>query len=355
MRRNPSSADVARLAGVSPTTVSFVINGRRDILIPEETRARVLRVARELGYLPNSLARSLARGRTQTVGVIVPSLDSSFSAHIVQGVQDACFEQGYRVLLTHSQHDPTIEAKEVDLLLEHRVDGLIGVASDETVLPMAGWLDAVIREGVACVVVDDCTYAGKADCVASDDEGGARQAVGHLLGRGHRRIAHLCAGARTSTARDRRRGYAAALAAAGVALDEALVTGEAFEMPDPARSLRALLGLPHPPTALFAANDYMAADALEALRERGVRVPEDMALVGYGDTRVGRYLHLTTVRQDPQRMGRAAAQRLFARLADPKLAPEEIILPTELVIRESCGSPLRPRSSASGYPGDQIV
>jgi LacI family transcriptional regulator len=337
-RRNPSSADVARQAGVSPTTVSFVINGRRDILIPEETRARVLQVARELGYRPNSLARSLARGRTQTIGVLVPSLDSSFTAHVVQGIQEACFGQGYRVLLTHSQHDPAIEAKEVDLLLEHRVDGLISVASEETIGPMSRWLDGVVGEGAPCIVVDDRTYAAKVDCVVSDDEGGARRAVEHLLGLGHQRIAHLCAGTRTSTARDRHCGYCAALSSAGITVDEALVVGEAFEMRDPARALRALRELPHPPTALFAANDYMAADIIEVAREQGVRVPEDMALAGYGDTRVGRYLHLTTIRQDPQRMGHTAAGRLFARLADPKLAPQEIVLPTELVVRDSCGA-----------------
>lgn len=338
MRRAVSSADVARHAGVSRTTVSFVLNGRTDMVIPEETRARVLRSAQELRYRPNSLARSLVRGRTQTVGLIVPGLDSSFTASIVSGVQEELGRHNYRILLGHSQHDPDIEAKQVALLLEHRVDGLICVVGEGTTERMGQWIDEIVGQGVACVLIDDRTFGDRVDCVVTDDRDGAFQAVSHLIALGHRRIGHLSAGFQVSSAKDRHRGYEAALAAAGLPRDAALAAGGTFEMG--AAAVEALLDLPEPPTALFAANDYMAAEALEVVRLRKRRVPDEIAVVGYGDTRVGRYLHLSTVRQDPPCLGRVAARRLLARFVDSRLPPEVIVLPTELLVRESSGGPV---------------
>lgn len=336
MNRRINSIDVARRAGVSQTTVSFVLNERTDVPIPPATRERVFQAARDLGYRRNRVAHSLVRGRTHTIGVIVPRLGSSFTAHIADGVQETLAKHNYRLLLAHTQHDPDREAREVALLLEHRVDGLICVAGEATVAAMPGWLDEIAADQIPCVIVDDRTHALRVDCVVSDDVAGARAATDHLIALGHRRVAHLAAGERNSSARDRRAGYQAALREHNLA---ELIAGDGFLAADVGPAVADLLDRPNPPTALFVANDYLAADVLEVLRARGVRVPDDVSLVGYGDTRVGRCLQLSTVYQNAGRLGRVAAERLLSRLAEPDLAPREIILSTNLVVRTSSSPP----------------
>ncbi len=342
MRKKPSGLDVARRAGVSLTTVSFVMNERTDKSIPTSTRERVLRAARELGYRPNGLVRALVRGRTQTIGVLVPRLDSSFHATIIQGIQEICTAQDYRVLLADSQHAPDLEARQIDLLLEHRVDGLISVAVAEggTFEKTAKWHSIVKAEGMPLVIVDDHSLAPEVDCVVTDDFEGARLAVQHLLRLEHRRIAHLSAGFRMTSARNRHDGYMAALQSAGVGPDTRMVIGNSYFMKpeELQKAIDGLLELPEAPTALFAANDDLAAEVLGVIRQRGGSVPEDMALVGYGNTELGRHLDLTTVHQDPLEMGRRAALRLFARLQDAMMPFETSVLPTRLIVRESCGS-----------------
>jgi LacI family transcriptional regulator len=163
----------------------------------------------------------------------------------------------------------------------------------------------------------------------------------HLLSLGHRRIGHLSAGTRATSARERGAGYRAALAEAGIPVDEFLIAGDSFQPEEAAAAMAALLELREPPTAIFAANDLMAAAALEVATQRGLRVPDDVALVGYGDVLMARYLRLTTVHQPARKMGLRAAERLFARLEDPELPPEGIVLPTRLVVRATCGASRR--------------
>lgn len=330
-------ADVARRAGFSRTTVSYVLNGRSDVTIPEPTRARILLAAEELGYRRNGIARSLVRNRTQTLGVVVPSLQSSFHAEIVNGIQEVCSRNEFRMLLAYSLDDPRGELEQVRLLLENRIEGLINVGSWRTQDCSGEILGEVLAEGVPCIVVDDCPAGGLVDCVISDDRNGTAAAMRHLLERGHRRIGHLSGGTRAVPARLREEGYREALAAAGILFDPALVIGWSFSSPDAAQWMEQLLRLPEPPQAVFAANDRLAAEAVVAIRENGLRVPNDVAVVGYGEQPEARYLGLTTVDQAPREMGVRAAERLFARIAEPELPPETIVIPTRLVVRQSCG------------------
>lgn len=335
--KKPNSFDVAARAGVSRTTVSYVLNGRLDLPIPQETRARVFQAAQELGYRHNQLARSLRSGKTLTLGVVLPGLDEPYLAEIVHGVEAVCAAQGYRVLLANSQRDAATEARQVGLLLERRVDGLICLPSEHTLPHMAAWLDAAGRGGTACVIADDRTFSPRFDCVVSDDCAGARQAVDFLAASGHRRIGHLAGSQAVSSGRDRLSGYMAALSAAGLPRDPALIVGHTFDAVAVAPAVAALLRQSPPPTAMFAANDVLAAEALEALRAQGRRVPGDIVVIGYGNMSWGRYLRLATVDQDAQAMGRAAARRLFARLEEPSLPPGETLLPTRLIVRDSAG------------------
>ncbi len=341
IRRKPSMLDVAKRAGVSQTTVSYVLNGRKDVVIPESTRKRIWQAAQELGYRPNSLARGLVRGKTQTIGVLMPRMDSSFHALILDGIQEVCTARDYRVLLADSRHNADLEAKQVEMLLEHRVDGIISIA-------VAGeasgdWVRLLKREGVPLVIVDEHTFEGEADCVISDDVLGARLAVEHLIQLGHQRIVHLSAGTEMSAARDRRTGYLLALQAAGIEPREDWIRGGSFFMPVERirQAVEELLDLPEPPTALFAANDDLAAEATHVARQRGIAIPAQLAVVGYGNTEVGRHLQLTTVHQDPRLMGQIAARRLLRRLQETDLPAKCIVLPTRLIVRESCGSSLK--------------
>src|SRR5262245_35339364 len=173
MKRKVSSQDVARRAGVSRATVSFVLNGRTDLRITEETRGRVLRAASDLGYRPNGVARSLVRGRTQTLGVIVPRLDSSFTADIVNGIQDECARRDHQVLLTYSNRDPAVETRQAHLLLEQCVDGIVCVASEHTLVATRAWMSQALAEHVACVLVNQSIQELAVDTVVTDDFNGA--------------------------------------------------------------------------------------------------------------------------------------------------------------------------------------
>lgn len=339
MRKLPSSQDVARLAGVSRTTVSYVLNGRTNLPIPEETRTRVLEAARTLGYRPNRLVVGMVKGRTRTFGALVSRLDSQYFAHIVQGFQEVCDAQDYRVLLEHTQHDSARELRQVNLLLEYRVDGLLWIADDWTVKQARDWIAPLVEEGVPCVVTDDTGNADLVDTVTTEDFTGAREAVRHLIGLGHRRIAHLSAGERLSNSRARREGYEAALREAGLQVDPALLVSDAYDIQNPDRDAAALFDTPEPPTAIFTAYDDMALVMLRQIRQRGLRVPEDMSLIGYGDVEAAGFLDLTTVRQNPREVGRQSAHCLLARLRDSERALQHIEIPTELIVRATCGPP----------------
>lgn len=335
--------DVARAAGVSPTTVSLVLNRRMDVSISEATRQRVLAVAEELGYRPNLLAKGLLRGRTRTIGVMLPSLASSFVAQIAEGIQSAAGDEDYRVLLGHTRHEAEFEGRQLELLIQHQVDGVIILAGEKTLKHLGGRLGTLAKAGIPCVVVDDRTWAAEVDCVVSDDEDGARQAVTHLLELGHRRIAFLGAGDLTSSARDRLRGYQLALKGAGVEFDPGLVAGSSFLGGDGFHAATTLLSQPRRPTALFAANDRRLAEALPVLEQLELQVPRDLSLVGYANYDFAAYLGFSSMDQQPVELGRVALFRLLERLDRPGLRPKILRLPTRLVARSSSAPP---RSSA---------
>jgi DNA-binding LacI/PurR family transcriptional regulator len=337
-KRAVNSSDVAQLAGLSRTTVSYVLNGRQDVPIPESTREKVLAAAKRLGYRPNGIARSLVQGRTSTIGAIVPALELSSTADTIGGIEGECSRRGYGMLLGYSHNDPDVEVRQARLLLEHRVDGIICVVGYRSLTGTGRWVPEAIKEQVACVIVDSNVPGVAVDYVAGDDRSGAFAAVSHLLRLGHRRIAHLSAGPRGTPALERREGYRAALAAASLAVDEQLIVGDSFEPADAATAMTHLLNLPKPPTAVFAADDVMAAAAIEVIRRRGLRVPQDVAVVGFNDSVLAQYLHLTTVRLSGHDRGRLAIERLFARMKNPHLPREGIIVPTQLVVRDSCGA-----------------
>lgn len=339
MQRKSSSADVAARAGVSRTTVSYVLSGRADASIPEVTRERVLQAARELSYRSNRLANGVLRGQTRMIGVVVPNLLDSFYSRIVQGIHDECDEQGLSVLLAHSRGSSQVEERSVELLMEYRVEGLVCVSYSREESQALAWAAEACEQELPCVVVDYLPSDVPINTVVSDDVAGARAAVEHLIGLGHRRIAHLLGDQQGSTAIQRYEGYRQALHAARLPFDERLVAGGHYTVEEGARATGPVLDLSEPPSAIFAANDTMAEGALQVLAERGLQAPRDVSLVGYGNLEASRGFGLSSVDQNPLQIGRSAVRCLLERRAGEESAPQKIVVPTQLVVRQTCAAP----------------
>jgi LacI family transcriptional regulator, galactose operon repressor len=326
--------DVARRAGVSVATVSRVLNGSG--LVREETRLRVEGAAAELRYSPNSAARSLITRRTATFGVVLPDLFGEFFSEVIRGMDPLARQRGYHLLLS-SSHDDRAEIEFALRAMRGRVDGLIVMSPRVGAAALAGSLPADLP-----VVLLNCDADGSPfRALGIDNFGGARELVRHLAATGHRRIGMVLGAEDNFDARERRRGYHAALAEAG--LEGADGRWEAAGDFTEAGGWRAALELARrddAPTALFCANDSTAVGAMSALRAEGLRVPEDVAVAGFDDIPIARYLSppLTSVHVDVHRLGARAVEMLCEALAEPGAAPVQERIQTRLVVRRSCGA-----------------
>lgn len=341
LQKRANTRDIAAAAGVSQATVSNVLSGKSRLPIADATRQRVMQAAEELRYRPNRLAAGIFRGKTSMVGVVLPDVGGSYYGDMLRGIQKACMEMDCVTMLSYTQVDAHSEEREVNRLLEHRVDGLL-VGVSRFTLPKANrWIGDMRGEGIPCVMLDDRSYTPAMDIVASDDVDGATQIVNHLIELGHRRIALIIGTYEMTTYRDRWTGYEQSLSQAGIAVDPALIAQFGWEVePEPfSDALSAFMALPDPPTAIFAVTDYHAHEAVQWLRERGMSVPGDMSVAGYAGTEVARGLDLTTIDQNPYTMGYTAANKLFERLTNIEAPPVETLLPTTLIVRHSTAPP----------------
>ncbi len=323
--------DIARQAGVSPSTVSRVLNGSKHV--GEARRAQVLAAVEHFGFRPNAVAQGLARGRSMTVGVLVQDVTSPFFGRMLAAVEEVLERHDYRPMFasTHWRADNLDEEAQVlDLLLERRVDGVLilgGRGSAEHLQQVATHIPLVIAarqiEGL------------EAHCLTVDNSGGAYRATRYLIGLGHRRIAHISGFADHPDARARLDGYQRALAEAGLPLDPDLVAEGDFEELSGQTAVEQLLIRAVPFTALFAANDQMAYGAILGLHSHGFRVPDDVSVVGFDDLPHSAYTlpPLTTVRQPVRELGTAAASALTSQIEG--MPPEPACFNAELIIRKS--------------------
>jgi LacI family transcriptional regulator len=335
--------EVGRRAGVSAMTVSRVVNGRGGVDM--ETRRRVEEAIQALDYVPNRIARGLISQKTQTIGLIVPDVVNPFFAPVVRGAESAARKAGYRVLLCNSEGDLRLEREYIEDLVAHRVEGLmLAPASDRS----RSSILSLLRGGFPLVLIDRALPDADCDLIVSDNTNGARRLIEHLIGIGHKEIAHVTDAEDTSTGRERLRGYRDALDASGIPFQSELVVRTTVDRIGGYRAAQEILARDPLPTAIFAVNNMTAVGTMEALRERGLSVPRDMGLVCFDDVEHLAVLSpfLTVIDQPAETFGSLGAQLLFERMTGKASSrPRRIILQTDLIVRESCcvesGVPVR--------------
>jgi LacI family transcriptional regulator len=329
--------DVASRAGVSTMTVSRVLNNSG--YVSQDARQRVEAAVAELGYVPNTLGLSLRFKRTKTLALVLTDITNPFFTTIARGVEDAASDRGFTVILCNTDESETEQARYLNSLLGKRVDGILLVPARSAPGPVL-WLQ---KRGMPVVVLDRRVPEAVADVVRCDSEAGAYELTRLLLDLGHRRIAMLGGPLHVSTARDRVAGFTRAYLDAGI--DTApLILNAPYSMAGGADMMKQVLRAAPRSTAVFAGNNFIAIGAFRAAREAGICVPDDLAMVAFDDLPESIVLDpfLTVAAQPAYEMGRKATELLLARLAgEGSPEPQEILLPTEIVVRRSSGLPLR--------------
>jgi DNA-binding LacI/PurR family transcriptional regulator len=328
--------DVAREVGLSTATVSRALRGLPGV--SAETRHRVQEVSQRMGYVPYAAASVLASGQTRTIAVVVPFVTRWYFGEVVEGAESVLRARGYDVLLYNLSGDPQARHRVLSThLLTKRVDGILVLGVEPTPSEqewLAGHAPPIGMVGGSVPGIPT---------VRIDDREAALIAMRHLIGLGHRRIGYVGGSEieplNFSTPRSRRAGYQQALREAGVDLDPALETWGHFTVEGGIDAGHALLGLDSAPTAIFCASDEMAWGVLRAAMERGVPIPEALSVIGIDDHALSRFTELTTVRQPVAAMGRAAAERLLAQLGGARIEEQDLLLPTELIVRGTTAPP----------------
>jgi LacI family transcriptional regulator len=325
--------EVALEAGVSIATVSRVFND--SPLVNIRTRKKVKKIARDLKYFPNANARSLSRRKTDTFGVILPDLFGEFFSEVIRGADQTAQKKLYNLLLSSSHNNPAEIADALNAM-KGRVDGIIImsplVSADALNQNLPTTLPAILLN---CVVEDDAY-----DSIIIDNYIGAQKVVTHLIQHGHDRIAIIKGSDENYEASERLRGYRAALQSGGCNALPALEIEGDFSEESGYAVVNRILSMKPEPTAIFASNDSMAIGAIKALHDRGIAIPDDVALVGFDDIPIVRYMKpaLTTVNVPIHEMGKLAVEKLIQAVEGKNNhTKERIVFPTKLVIRESCG------------------
>jgi LacI family repressor for deo operon, udp, cdd, tsx, nupC, and nupG len=332
-----SIKDIAEAAGVSHSTVSRALSD--SPLVKAETKARIQQLAREMGYSPDAIARSLVTQKTHTVGVVVTTITDPFVAEVVQGIEDTAQAEDYSVILASSASEPERELAAVEMLRAKRVDCVIVTSSRVGAL----YLEHLERIGVPVVLINNHNrQSGRYTfSVSVDNQHGGHLATAHLVQRGHRRIGYVSGPADHSDDAERLAGYCQALDEAGIPFDPALAMPGNGRLDGGGRALHVLAALADPPTAVFCYNDMTAIGLISAARQARLSVPEDLAVVGFDDIPLAAHVHpaLTTVAQPQRDMGRQAMGMALALMTadDAATSLSDVVIRGRLVVRESSG------------------
>jgi len=323
--------DVAKKAGVSVATVSHVINGTRKVA--PETEARVRRAMEALGYQPNAIAQSLRKRTTYAIGILVSDITNPFFATLVRGAEDAALEAGYSVIMCNSDEDPQKEDMYIRALWRRRIDGMLIAPTRDGTSPA---LQELVRRKLPFVFVDRKAKGIEADAVLSDNIGGAYLATKHLIERGHKRIGIVLGIPGATTTEERLLGYRQALEETGLPFTEDLVVWGGYRMEGGRKACAQLLSLSDPPTAIFSTNNLMTVGVLQELSHRSIKIPEEVAVVGFDDLEWAEIVYppLTVVAQRPYEIGYQAFKILLRRLNRSE-GMQEVRVSVELKIRRS--------------------
>ncbi len=330
--------DVASTAGVSISTVSCVIN-RTKYVSPELT-SRVEEAIKVLDYQPNELARGLRTNQTCTLGLVTSDITNPYFAEMARGVEDRAERDDYTVFLCNTDAEPRREAKYVQRLLSRQVEGIIftSLRQDDEIVKR------LVTDGFPVVLINRWVPEVEADYVGTDNVRGAIRATEYLIALGHTRIGFIGGAALSSSSSDRREGYLQALTKAGLSVEPELMLEGDLKQKGGYAAARRLLSLPKLPTAIFAANDLMALGVMEVAAERGVRIPEELSLIGYDDNPICALpgIELTTIRQPAYEMGKLAAELLLEKFrlgSNKDWVPRQVTLRSELVVRRTTAPP----------------
>jgi LacI family transcriptional regulator len=339
----PTIQEVARVAGVSPASVSRFLNGRLNL--PEATARRIEAAVLELGYRPNAIARRLRSGSSETLGLITADIAYPLFASIASAAEAEATEAGYSLVMFNSRNRAESEIGFLSRVEDRQLDGMLLLTNhiDD------GRLAARINASKAVVLLDEDVPGAEAPRLFADNEAGGLAAGRHLLAAGHRRIAHVTGPAGLLSVDERRRGFEAALAEAGLTLAPELVMSGRYDESFGAEAFQRLFALAEPPTAVFAAADMLAIGMIRAARAAGVSVPRDLSIVGYDDIPLASLLDppLTTIRQAAEAFGRLGVRLLVELVRGRATAGRPERIPVELVVR---GSVDRPRAGVMAAP-----
>lgn len=323
--------EIASALGLSIATVSRALNGSYDI--HPETKEKVLEKARELHYKPNIQARNLLKRRNNMIGVVVPEFITFFFPEIIIGIQEVVNKHGYQVLICQSNESSSLERKNVEMLEDSMVEGLIvSVTKDSKNLDL---YERLVQDRMPMVFVNRVLPQLNVNQVVIDDRKWAFQTVEHLIKCGYKRIAHLAGNPDLSVTKERLQGYLDALAAYGIPVQEQLIMYVGIQQDRAKSGIDYLLVLKERPDAIFAVNDPVAVGCMLELRKRGLKIPEDVAVAGFSESPIGKIMELTSVSQPTFEIGKIAAEMLLKQIENYNVPVETIVLDAHLNIRNS--------------------
>ena len=331
--RHTTITDIAKKLGISESTVSRALSDHPDI--KQETKELVRKVAKEMHYIPNPIARSLKNNRTTTIGVIVPEIKHDFFSSAISGIEEVAYHAGYTIIVCQSNESYDREIINTNALIRHRVAGLI-VSISQTTVNSEHFQD-VLRRKIPLVFFDRVCEDIVASKVIIDDHKSALNAVKYLIHKGYKKIVHFAGPKELIISNKRMKGYIEAIQEAQVSLEEHSIYHGGLHEQDGYRSMDSLLKMNIIPDAIFAVNDPVAIGALQRIKEAGMKVPDNIALVGFSNNIIATLVDppLTTVSQPSFEMGKKSAELLLQMIEDEEYKPQTIVLDTELVERHS--------------------
>lgn len=327
--------DIANVLGITPSAVSKALSNHPRI--SEKTKADVIQVAKNLNYQPNHLASALRKGKSNLVGLIIPKANSHFFSSVLQSIEGVLNEKGYSVIISQSNESYKKECESIDALLFTQVDGIIASLANETL--NFSYYEKIKAKGIPLILFDRGENDLQVDYVGIDDYQSSHLIVDHLVEQGCKRIAHIAGYRHTRIFKNRIIGYLDALEKHDLPIENDLLLEGSLSLEDGRQKMETLLKLPNRPDAIYAASDFAALGALQVLKENNIRVPEDIALVGFGNEPFTSFVSpaISTINQYSEEIGRLAAEAFLYRIKNPKkkVSLNKMILNAELVVRDS--------------------